>query len=343
MGEKQTVVIQGRTIERERPSERARYSYQSRYSYPSRAEVSDESRNIENRSLPSTYSLSTLRESRYLTLGSKGFQGSPKLEPRARKSSSRYSTERTSSGYTPAGGPRPRQRLTAEPPQHNSLMIKIGVSVVLILIIFLLNSIPLPFIQGVVDQVRTALTWEFDFDEALGKLKFVSDALPDQIKSVFRQGGEGFQQNKQDESAPADFASPVRGEVIRSFGEQVVLPDTGKVYANQGIDIKTAENAVVYASADGYVAAIEDHDIFGVSIWVDHGNKVFTFYGRTSQVNVNLGQRVSRGQELGKLGVKESSSKGEPTLHFQIWIDDKPVNPLEHITRTSQVSERQSV
>lgn len=369
MEEKQPVVIQGRLIERERPMERTYYSYPSRYSFPGSAEVSSESgqnqgyknfqcsQEAEMKALDAldtsdTYNLKTLRENRGSIVNHRFRTNSGRKSPLPGRVniggqlSNCYPIERSSAGRTMAAGPRPRQRgvgIENDVPQRSSLMIKIGVSVVIGLIVFLINSIPLPFTQRVADHVRTALTWNFDIDETLGKLKLVGNALPDQIKSVFKQDGQDSQQGKQDKSVLADFASPVKGEVIRSFGEQLILPDTGKAYANQGIDIKTAENAVIYASADGYVAAIEDHDFYGTSIWLDHGNKVFTFYGRVSQINVKIGQQVDKGQQLGSLGAVKSPSQEEPTLHFQIWIDDKPVNPLERITRASQAMEGQGV
>ena len=344
MEEKQAVVIQGRTIERERPSERARYSYPSRYNYNSQADVSDKSSDLESQGLLTAYSLSTLREGRSPLQSSRSLQDYPRLEPRTRMRSSSYSTGRTSTSRVPASGPRTRRRIMEEETtQHNSLMIKIGVSVVLALIIFLLNSIPLPFTQGVVDHVKTALTEDFDVDEALGRLKFVGDALPEQIKSVFQQNkqdSDGIDKQQNPDTDSGDFASPVRGEVVHTFGEQILLQNTGKVYANQGIDIKTAENAGVYASADGIVAAIEEHESYGPSIWLEHGNKVFTFYGRCSGVDVKLGQKVNKGQ---KLGTVQSPVEGDPTMHFQIWIDDKPADPLKHIGKAGHTSEGQGV
>lgn len=346
MEEKKTVVIQGRTIEKERPSERARYSYPSGYNYNSHTDVSDKSSGLENQGLSSAYSLSTLREGRNPSQSLKTLKDLSRLEPRTRLRSSSYSASagRTSASRVTGTGPRPRRRIIEEETsQHNSLMIKIGVSVVLALIIFLLNSIPLPFTQGLVDHVKTALTEDFDVDEALGKLKFVGDAIPEQIKSVFQQNTQGLGRNDKQQNSNTDsngFTAPVKGEVVRSFGEQIVLQDTGKVYANQGIDIKTAENAGVYASADGFVAAIEEHESYGPSIWLEHGNKVFTFYGRCSDVDVKLGQKVNKGQ---KLGTVQSPNEGDPNIHFQIWIDDKPVDPLKRISQAGQASEGQGV
>ncbi len=342
MEEKQAVVIQGRTIVRERPSERARYPYLNRYN--SHADVSDRSNDLDSQDLSSEYNLSNLREGRNPIQSRNSLKDFPRLEPRIRMRSSSYSTGRTSSSYVTPTGPRPRRRMMEEETsQHNSLMIKIGVSVVLALIIFLLNSIPLPFTQGVINQVKTALTEDFDVDEALGKLKFVGDIIPEQIKSVFQQNiqdsdGSDKQQNLGTDSN--DFASPVRGEVVRSFGEQIVIQDTGKVYASQGIDIKTVEKADVYASADGFVAAIEENESYGPSIWLEHGNKVFSFYGRCSDVDVKVGQKVNKGQ---KLGIVQSPVEGDPSMHFQIWIDDKPVDPLKQISQAGQASEGQGV
>lgn len=344
MEEKQAVVIQGRTIERERPSERAGYSYPSRYNYNSQADVSGESSDHESQGLSGLYKLSALREARNPVRASRRFQDFPKLEPGARVRSRRYSAGRIPAIRADTSGPRPRRRITEEESSHhNTLMIKIGVSVVLALIIFLLNSIPLPFSQRVIDHIKTAITEDFDVDEALGKLKFVGDNLPEQIKSVFQQGALGLEgkdklQNKG--SGTVDFASPVRGEVISSFGEQIVLKDSGKVYANQGIDIKTAEDEIIFASADGYVVAIDEHESFGRSIWLEHGSKVFTFYGRVGQVDVKLGQKVYKGEKLGKV---QAPAEGDSTMHFQIWIDDKPADPLKHLSQGRQVSEGQGV
>jgi murein DD-endopeptidase MepM/ murein hydrolase activator NlpD len=306
MEEKQPVVIQGRTIHRERPSE-TRQELGDRSYYTGRAGM--------NSSQYSNVSLSGLRESRRAAGGTASLQGAdrPHVRPRTGRSSSPY----------------PGRLSAGDGLQLNSMMTKIAVSVLIALIILLLNSIKLPFAEAVIGQVRTALTHEFDLDETLGKLKFVGDLIPGDIKAVFGQNAE-----QKSGGEAESFRSPAQGEVVRAFGEQVILDAaSGKGYENQGIDIKTEEQAPVYSTAAGTVAAVEQHETFGLSIWVDHGNKTFSFYGRLGKADVTAGQRVQQGERLGTV---DTPPEGEPLLHFQIWKDDIPADPLDYIGQTSE-------
>jgi len=317
MDNKQLVVIQGKEIHRERP---ARSSESSRYVYPG---VSDVQGSRER------YGLSALRQD-------DGSTGPERVRIRNTTGADRPRTFRSSAGRIGTiAGPRPRRRNVESEPQSNKMMIRIAISVAIAFTVFLLNSIKLPFTQAVVDKVRTVLTYEFDIDDALGKLKFVGESLPDSIKAVF---GYNSGQSPDAEDGIQAFASPARGEVIRRFGEQVALENSNKAFANQGIDIKTAENASVYAAADGVVAAVEKHEIYGQSIWLDHGNRIFTFYGRCGRIDVKPGQSVRAGYKLGTV----DSSDGEPVLHFQVWINDKPEDPLS-VIKTGQDTEGRGV
>jgi murein DD-endopeptidase MepM/ murein hydrolase activator NlpD len=308
MEDKEPVVIQGRTIRRERQAERPA---QDRYAYAGSAKT-------QNR--PDSYSLSALRENRRF----RGVQ-KPRIRPRTGSGgwagTRAYSGDNSSGRRVTAGSSRLRRRSEEEVSQNNPLMIKIAVSVFIALVVLLLNHIKMPFTQAIVGHVKTALTKDFDLNESLGKLKFVGAALPEEIKAVFG------------ENSGLSFASPAHGKVVRTFGEQVSLPDTGKSYTNQGIDIETRENAPFLASAGGVVAEIKEHEIYGLSLWLDHGDRIFSFYGRCGNIDVKKGEKVRSGQ---KLGMVNTPAEGHPILHFQIWMDDKPVNPLERITQASQ-------
>ena len=316
MEDKAPVVIQGKTIHRKRKTgglNRAGSDYTS----PVKPQKDSD-----------TYSLSVLRESR-----SPGDIGKERIRPRmgVKKRSNRLTNSRgiSSRPVYSAKGPRPRRRNEEVIPQNNSLLIKIAVSVLLALIVLLLNYIQLPLTQTIVGHVRTALTQEFDLDETLGKLKFVREILPDEIKAVFGEKSQNI-----------IFIPPVGGEVVHTFGEQITLPVTGKVYGNQGIDIETSQNAPLYACADGVVAAVEQHEVYGSSLWLDHGDGIFTFYGRCGEIEVKKGDRVRRGQ---KIGAVSTPNDEQPILHFQIWKDGKAENPLEWINQAGQDGEGRGV
>ncbi|HHU48359.1 MAG: peptidoglycan DD-metalloendopeptidase family protein [Caldicoprobacterales bacterium] len=315
MEEKEPVVIQGRTIRRERQAERPA---SDRYAYTG---------SVKTRNRPDRYSLSALRENRRL----RGVQ-KPRIRPRTGTGgwadSRAYYGDNFPGRKASAGSHRLRRHNEEAISQNNPLMIKIAVSVLLALVVLLLNYIQMPFTQAIVGHVKTALTQDFDLDETLGKLKFVGSALPEEIKAVFG------------ENSGLSFASPARGKVIHTFGERVSLPDTGKSYINQGIDIETRENAPFFAAASGVVAEIIEHEIYGGSLWLDHGDGIFSFYGRCGNIEVKKGEKVRSGQ---KLGMVNTPAEGHPILHFQIWMDDKPVDPLERITQAGQEGEERGV
>ena len=230
----------------------------------------------------------------------------------------------------------PYRRNTEEVIQATSLLRKVAISVLIVMIVLLLKTIKLPFTEGIVDQVRTAITHDFDYNETIGQLKFVSDYMTD-IKAVF--GHDSSLQTTSDNVQDSNivFSAPIKGEVIRLFNEHVSL---GEGFDNQGIDISAAEHAAFYSSADGLVAAIEDHEIYGKSIWIKHSDNTFSFYGNCDQVNVEIGQNVKNGNKLGNVKVLEI---GQSVLHFQIWIDDQPVDPLTLINDTGKVTKQEGV
>ena len=77
---------------------------------------------------------------------------------------------------------------------------------------------------------------------------------------------------------------------------------------------------VVYAAArNGY----------GNVVVIYHGNGVTTRYGHLSKIDVEPGQRVRRGEEIGKVGSTGRSTG--PHCHYEVRLNDVPVNPVEYV------------
>jgi murein DD-endopeptidase MepM/ murein hydrolase activator NlpD len=66
---------------------------------------------------------------------------------------------------------------------------------------------------------------------------------------------------------------------------------------------------------------------------VDHGGGLTTKYGHLSQIDVQLDQTVSRGQLLGKVGSTGRSTG--PHLHYEVRINDQPVNPMPYLLQSN--------
>jgi murein DD-endopeptidase MepM/ murein hydrolase activator NlpD len=95
------------------------------------------------------------------------------------------------------------------------------------------------------------------------------------------------------------------------------------------LDIAAAFGNPIVATADGFVADVKSDKIFGNSILISHGGGVTTFYGHLSRVLVRAGQKVKRGDLIGRVG---STGKALGThLHYEVHINDKAVNPWFYI------------
>jgi len=106
-------------------------------------------------------------------------------------------------------------------------------------------------------------------------------------------------------------------------------PFTGKQTFHRGLDFSVPVGTPVRVTGDGVVKAVQQQRGFGRVIKVDHGNGVVTVYAHLDQQMVQKGDRVSRGDIIGKSGNTGRSSA--PHLHYEIRIGGRPVNPLSYI------------
>lgn len=62
---------------------------------------------------------------------------------------------------------------------------------------------------------------------------------------------------------------------------------------------------------------------------IDHGDGVKTRYAHCSKVMVKVGQKVAKGQQIGKVGSTGRSTG--PHVHFEIRFDGTAANPLNYL------------
>lgn len=92
-----------------------------------------------------------------------------------------------------------------------------------------------------------------------------------------------------------------------------------------GMDIDGERGDSVIAPASGVVTKAGWQGGYGNLIEVDHGNGLITRYGHLSQINVQIGDRIERGQLIGLIGSTGRSTG--PHLHFEIRLGDRAINP----------------
>ena len=124
---------------------------------------------------------------------------------------------------------------------------------------------------------------------------------------------------------------PVEGQVTGSFGQRID-PFNGEGAFHSGVDIGSSFGHPIVAPADGVVTVTENMGGYGKTIMIDHGNGISTRYGHLSGFAVMVGQRVQRGELIGYVG--ESGRSTGPHLHYEVRINDTPVNPYKYLRMT---------
>ncbi|PYQ27854.1 MAG: hypothetical protein DMF56_18440 [Acidobacteria bacterium] len=122
--------------------------------------------------------------------------------------------------------------------------------------------------------------------------------------------------------------APVRGILTDGFGGRSD-PFTGEPGQHNAVDISSAVGQAVRAPADGIVVKAEWANGYGNVIYISHGYGYSTRYGHLSSYAVRPGSRVKRGEVIGYVGSTGRSTG--PHLHYEVRINNQPVNPLAYI------------
>ncbi len=138
------------------------------------------------------------------------------------------------------------------------------------------------------------------------------------------------------ESVPS--GTPVRGYITDSFGSRR-NPFSGEGSEfHPGQDIAVPHGTPVQTTANGLVVYAAPRSGYGNIVVIDHGNGVTTRYGHLSAIDVEAGQRVRRGDVIGKAG---STGRSTGThVHYEVREYDVPVDPQKYQTGSATVAVR---
>ena len=94
-----------------------------------------------------------------------------------------------------------------------------------------------------------------------------------------------------------------------------------------GTDLASVAQAPILAANPGKVVFSGYFGLYGNCVILDHGLGVQTLYGHLSRISAEVGQSVTRGEEIGRSG--KSGMSGGDHLHFEVIIGGVPVRPEE--------------
>jgi murein DD-endopeptidase MepM/ murein hydrolase activator NlpD len=111
---------------------------------------------------------------------------------------------------------------------------------------------------------------------------------------------------------------------------------------HSGLDFVAAVGKNVYATGDGTVTFVQiSRTGYGNEIVIDHAFGFGSRYAHLDQVLVTEGQKIKRGQIIGKVG--QSGRATGPHLHYEVLYENKPVNPAFYYDNSLTVEEYQQI
>lgn len=116
------------------------------------------------------------------------------------------------------------------------------------------------------------------------------------------------------------FIAPVKGKISQVFDAK----------NHQGTDVVTPENKSVLACLSGTVIYSGFSQKDGHILIVEHANDFISVYKHNQARLKKTGDRVRTGDPIAIVGNSGENSNG-PHLHFELWLNQKPVNPEDYI------------
>lgn len=170
-------------------------------------------------------------------------------------------------------------------------------ALVLVLLLLVIKMIPLEGTKEAYIVSKKMMDQDFNINET--------------VMAINIEGTEEYKEQA------LDYIDEIKSLVIgektlkEKIKEDYVVPTLGKVKmlddANMGIAILTDGDKDIAAAFDGTVREVKE-EVDGKHLIVDHGNGIETYYGLLSSINVKEGDKISKGENLGKSGVIDSSN-----------------------------------
>ena len=198
-------------------------------------------------------------------------------------------------------------------------------------------------VSGLVDQRARATIRLAQSRADAGKTQAERDTVVDDARENAAKVDEEIEAS--DESLARSLSLLVKNESERDFHrlKGTLLPPVSSPHAygygprkqrgsmsyvrHTGVTWKVDRGTGVRATAGGLVAFASDFEGYGKLIIIDHGGDYHSLYAHLSKVEVEVGDRVARGDSIAKTGA--TGSFEGPKLYFELRKNGKPIDPAD--------------
>lgn len=165
-------------------------------------------------------------------------------------------------------------------------------------------------------------------DPGAGPFEATLHSLQPRIAEVFRLRGLV-------EQLPLRQPMNTHFDMSSNFGYRVD-PFTRGPAMHTGVDFRAETGSPVRATAPGKVVTAEYSGGYGNLVEIEHAGGISTRYAHMSAISVSVGQSVTSGTVLGRVGSTGRSTG--PHLHYETRIDGEAINPIRFLTAGSKIA-----
>ncbi len=125
------------------------------------------------------------------------------------------------------------------------------------------------------------------------------------------------------------MALPVASTVTSPYGTRRSYNGSPYNTFHGGTDFGGSVGIPITAPADGVVVLADELQVRGNAVIIDHGWGVYSGYWHQSEIYVQVGQMVSKGETIGALGGTGLSTGAH--LHWELWVHGVQVDPMQWV------------
>lgn len=137
--------------------------------------------------------------------------------------------------------------------------------------------------------------------------------------------------NQKDRLKHIPSIQPVPAKYLKQMASGYGLridPHYGTMRFHEGMDFSADIGTPVYVTGDGTVTYVDWKQGYGKCIIIDHGYGYETLYAHLNDYKVRVGQKVTRGEQIGEVG-NTGKSTG-PHLHYEVHVRGVVDNPAKY-------------
>lgn len=126
---------------------------------------------------------------------------------------------------------------------------------------------------------------------------------------------------------PAPFVHPLPGARISASFARYIVKSRNRQH--HGVDFAAPSGTPVYAASSGVVLSADNTSLseaFGNAVLIEHGDQLNSLSAHLSRLDVEIGQWVEAGQQIGLVG--QTGRATGPHLHFELWRGSVPQDPI---------------